>query len=343
MPSTLNGGCMRAYSKILSMPPTFPRKSAILIALLNLGLFGVLIFYAWNSYLDLDSSRKCLRLTELSGIIDNLDEVLTMSARMATVTGDKNWEDRYRSYEPKLNSAITEALEMGKELGMSTAVAKTNAANIRRVSIENRAFELIHIGQDKAASALLSSPEYEKEKNAYRRGMERISNQINGFVSREDDASYFENCMLIVFVMLAAPALIISLMTVFVMIKRYESELKKSECRFRDMSEITKNWIWEIDSKMRFTYANSRVKELIGYTPEEVIGKTPAELMAPSEAADIIPFMDDVMNNPKPFLDSKRKIMHKDGSYRTIQVNGIPLYGHNNEFNGYRGICYDIT
>ena len=330
---------MRSYSEFLLIPPKFPRKSAILVVALNLVLFGALIFCAWDSYLNLNSFRQCLRLSGLYATIDNLDEVLTMSARMAAATGDKKWEERYRNFEPKLNSAIKEALLAGKELHVSSAVAKTSEANIKLVSTENRAFDLIHSGDIKAASALLNSPEYEAEKNIYRSGMGMITDRIDAFICRQDDEKYFKNCILIVFVLLAAPTLIISLIVIFLMIKKYEYEIKKDERRFLDMSEITNNWIWELDCGMRFTYVNHNVGKFIGYAADEVLGKTPAELMPHSELSSISRLIDDLMRNPKPFCDSGRKILHRDGSSRTLIVKGIPLYGREDEFKGYRGIC----
>lgn len=334
---------MRSYSDLLLIRPTFPRKSVIMLVLLKFALLGALIFFAWDSYHELGLSRKCLRLSELVGIIDNLDEVLSMSAKMAAATGDKSWEDRYRNFEPKLNCAIKEALQVGKELCMANAVTRTDAANVNIVSIEHQAFELIHAGRNKAASALLNSPEYESEKNVYRNGMEKITEQINDFVNRKEDDNYFKNCMLVAFVLLVVPALIISMIVIFVMIKRYEHELNRCENRFRDFSEISNNWIWELDSKMHFTFSNGNVKRLLGFSPEEVLGKTPDELMPQSEHADIRRLMEDLMNSPKRFNDPSRKILHKDGSAKTLHVNGIPLYNHNDEFMGFRGICMDIT
>ena len=103
---------MLSYSKLLTIPPTFPRKSVIMLVLLKFALLGMLAYFAWDSYLEVGSSRKCLRLAELTGTIDNIDETLTMSVQMAAVTGDKKWEERYLNFEPKLNSTIKEALEV---------------------------------------------------------------------------------------------------------------------------------------------------------------------------------------------------------------------------------------
>ena len=330
------------YSKLLSLPPHFPRKSVIMVLVLNFALLWALIFLAWDSYRALDSSRKCLRLSELCGTIDNFDEVLTMSARMAAVTGDKKWEDRYRNFEPRLDSAIKEALQVGNELHVSNAVTKTNEANIKLVAMEKRVFDLIHEGNGKVASALLNSPEYESEKNIYCSGMGRITDQINAFVQRADDANYFKHCILIIFVIHAFPVLIIFMTVIFVMIKRYECELNRCKRRFQDFSGISNNWIWEMDCKMRFTYSNHKAAEFIGYAAKDVLGKTLAELMPHSELSGIGQLMDDLMNAPKPFHDSKREISHKDGSSRTFMTNGIPIYNHNDEFNGYRGNCIVI-
>jgi hypothetical protein len=49
---------------------------------------------------------------ELQGVIVHLDEVLTMSARMAVTTGDLAWERRYRQFEPVLDDAIKNVINL---------------------------------------------------------------------------------------------------------------------------------------------------------------------------------------------------------------------------------------
>jgi hypothetical protein len=71
--------------------------------------FGWIIFDARR---DSEMFRDRLsRIEELRGVIVHLDEVLTMSARMAAVTGDSRWEERYRQFEPQLDAAIKETTE----------------------------------------------------------------------------------------------------------------------------------------------------------------------------------------------------------------------------------------
>ena len=101
------------------------------------------------------------RLLAGGGRVLHLDEVLTMSARMAAATGDPAWEARYRVHEPQLDGAITElALE-------GAAAERIGAANRRLVEMENRAFAFVRQGRRGEAQALLSLKEYEEQKAAY--------------------------------------------------------------------------------------------------------------------------------------------------------------------------------
>ena len=88
------------------------------IKLFTLALFLTVASFAWFSWKIYDSytithavGKRGFHLQELQGVIIHLDEVLTMSARMAAATGDLQWEQRYRTFEPQLESAIKQAIE----------------------------------------------------------------------------------------------------------------------------------------------------------------------------------------------------------------------------------------
>jgi len=135
----------------------------------------VLIWFAWNtwcSYQTTKTDKEYLSKTEeLRGKIIHLDEVLTMSARMAAATGNLQWEKRYRIFEPQLDAAIKEAVRLAPESYIGKAASDTGAANIRLVEMENQSFDLIRQGRIDEAKALLFSDDYEKEKRTYAQGM----------------------------------------------------------------------------------------------------------------------------------------------------------------------------
>ena len=65
--------------------------------------------------------------------------------------------------------------------------------------------------------------------------------------------------------------------------QRVEEVLRESRERFRALTENTGDWIWEVNVDGTYTYVSPRVKEILGYEPEEVIGKTPFDLMPAEE------------------------------------------------------------
>jgi two-component system sensor histidine kinase/response regulator len=138
----------------------------------GLSLCGALLatWNAWSSYRTIQQvAQSDIRLTRLSGEIMRLDEVLTMSARMAAATGDAVWERRYRSHEPILDSVIRDAMALDAQFGAQSAEA-IDEANRRLVEMEHRSFELVRRGLGAEAFALLTSPAYESQKAIYATG-----------------------------------------------------------------------------------------------------------------------------------------------------------------------------
>ncbi len=120
------------------------------------------------------------QLEELRGIIIHLDEVLTMSARMAAATEDLQWEQRYRYSEPILDAAIKDAMTLAPNLLSNQAVAETDAANIKLIQMENQSFDLVRSGRADEARAFLFGDEYKRQKAIYSQGMEEFSVALAG-------------------------------------------------------------------------------------------------------------------------------------------------------------------
>jgi len=119
--------------------------------------------------------------------------------------------------------------------------------------------------------------------------------------------------------------------------------LRASEERLRSLVETTSDWVWEIDLSGAYTYASPKVKELLGYAPEEIIGKTPFDLMLPDDAQHIGAIFRDVAARQRPFERLENTARHKDGRLVVLETSGVPFLDSNGRLLGYRGIDRNIT
>ncbi len=154
------------------------------IQLLTVSVIITALALCWLSWTILQSYRATVVETEWGyrversrGVIVHLDEVLTMSARMAAATGDLRWEERYRRFDPVLVAAIEEAKKLAP-LADSESATATEAANARLVEMEHRAFRLVREGQSREAQLLLTSAEYEEQKQIYADGMTKFASLL---------------------------------------------------------------------------------------------------------------------------------------------------------------------
>ncbi|OGV54352.1 MAG: hypothetical protein A2X45_05735 [Lentisphaerae bacterium GWF2_50_93] len=313
-------------------------------------MFIFLLFYVWDTYRDFRDTQEYIRLSELTGTIANLDDVLTMAAKTAAGTGDLKWEKRYRSYEKELNDTISEAISLESKYSLGKSLLKVDDSNKELCEMTDKAFNLVRIGQLEAASYLLNNEDYENQKKLYRAGTDQITSAINSFIKERCEEYHFQSYVTLVFASIAIPFLLLSWISVSRMLRKHDTDhdrfqlkLMESEQRFRDLTENTSDWIWEINCQLQFTYTNPNVKDILGYTPEELIGKRIYDFMSEDEVPKMNEFAAALAKNPQPFHNLENKNIHKDGSLRILETSGIPIYCRDGTINGYRGIDRDIT
>ena len=160
----------------------FVYSATITVALLIAG--GLVFADRYRGMLEIETTA--IHLTRLEGEILRLDETLTMSARMATATGDLQWERRYRQYEQPLDDAIKQAVSIAPAAARRAA-SSTDAANLALVAREDRAFELVRAGKPAEAAAVFDES-YEQLKQSYARGMADLMTVIGRAVNDRLDA-----------------------------------------------------------------------------------------------------------------------------------------------------------
>ena len=119
--------------------------------------------------------------------------------------------------------------------------------------------------------------------------------------------------------------------------------LRNSKLRYQNLVESTSDWVWEVDKEGRYTYVSPRIRDLLGYEPEEVIHKTPFDLMPPEEAERVGEIFATAVARQEPINSLENINLHKDGRLLILETSGLPFFDVGGEFLGYRGIDRDIT
>ena len=125
--------------------------------------------------------------------------------------------------------------------------------------------------------------------------------------------------------------------------KRTEAALQESQERFRNLVETSSDWVWEVDENAVYTYASPKVRDLLGYEPQEILGKTPFELMPEAEACRVAEIFASFIEQLLPFQCLENTNSHKDGRLVTLETSGVPIFDVRGKFRGYRGIDRNIT
>ena len=125
--------------------------------------------------------------------------------------------------------------------------------------------------------------------------------------------------------------------------KAIEDQLEYSRKRFAEISNISSDWIWEVDKNCIYTYVGSRVKDFLGYNSNEIIGKSLFELTEYDKSKKVKKFLTEYVAKKLPFKDLINTNIHKNGNTVTLQTSATPIFDKYGEFIGYRGMDKDIT
>ncbi len=127
--------------------------------------------------------------------------------------------------------------------------------------------------------------------------------------------------------------------------KKAEKAQQFSEQRFKDVTSMTTDWIWEMGPDLRFTYVTQAgVKN--PNQQKAILGKTRRDLLPAKEltgnAQKWAQHFDDLKNR-RPFQDLVYKTKFGSENKRILRISGKPLFDEKGSFTGYRGAGRDIT
>ncbi len=124
--------------------------------------------------------------------------------------------------------------------------------------------------------------------------------------------------------------------------KRMEEALIESEKKFRDLSALLPEVVFETDLTGRFTYANSFGLDLFGYTPEELEeGLNAIDMIAPRDRARAARSIGCVLANVATRSNEYRAI-RKNGEEFPVLISSTSIV-RDGKTAGMRGLVIDLT
>ncbi|MGZ8191531.1 MAG: PAS domain S-box protein [Methylococcaceae bacterium] len=121
--------------------------------------------------------------------------------------------------------------------------------------------------------------------------------------------------------------------------KEAESALKESEERFRQMAEMTGEWLWEQDPGGYYIYSSTAVNQILGFSQDEVMGKHYTEFLTPQDKAEQQVYA----TSYQPFYALTNHYRHKDGHPVLAESTGLPIINAEGKLLKWRGVDRDIT
>ena len=332
-----------------------PMRILTLGLILGVTLLPILGSIVWNMY---DSLLKMgtheLHLQRLIGTVAQLDEVLTMCARMAAATGNPDWEKHYREVERELDNAIVGVAINAREEYAKTYVAQTKLAHAKLIEMESLGLALVRQGRQKEASELLFSPQYDQQKALYSQGISKMTAAVQKRISEEIDLFGKRIWHTGLLGMTSLLTLLAAWVGVYLVINRHLELRRKTEDALAEEKErlaVTLRSIGDgvitTDTTGRVDLINRVAEKLTGWTQEEATGTKLDEVFVIIDEATGRPIQSPVAK----VLESgsicgsanHTRLVSRNGTERMISHSGAPIRDQKSVIVGAVLVFRDVT
>jgi len=123
--------------------------------------------------------------------------------------------------------------------------------------------------------------------------------------------------------------------------REMERALRRQEEFQRYLLESFPDLILVVDLDERYTFVSSRIRDLLGYRPEDLIRKKMEEEQ--DHSPELLALCRDVSSGKKLFSFGEYGARHRDGSWRTMRASASPLYDAESVLSGVIVSVRDIT
>jgi len=126
--------------------------------------------------------------------------------------------------------------------------------------------------------------------------------------------------------------------------RKTEKALIESEERYRQLSELSRTFTWEVDEQGLYTFVDHVCEIITGFSRDEMINNKHFYDIWPENDRDRLKHISfDVFKQKGLFNGLENKAVTKDGSIIVLSTTGFPILNDDGSLKGYRGSDTDIT
>ncbi len=125
-------------------------------------------------------------------------------------------------------------------------------------------------------------------------------------------------------------------------IRAMQQQLAASENKFRELTSMSSDWVWETDAQHRLSFLSDSVDAVLGTWARHGLGKRRWELEGDLAGTDWETHRQAVEAH-RPFENFEYASLAPEGHLFHFAISGRPMFSDDGEFSGYRGIGRDIT
>src|SRR5580693_3636585 len=123
--------------------------------------------------------------------------------------------------------------------------------------------------------------------------------------------------------------------------RKLERRLAQQEEFRRYLLESFPDLILVIDLQQRYTFVSSRVRDLLGYQPEDLVGNKISE--TEDHSPELVALHHDVASGIRIFGSAEYSARHRDGTWRTMRASASQLFDADSKPGGVIVSVRDIT
>jgi len=117
----------------------------------------------------------------------------------------------------------------------------------------------------------------------------------------------------------------------------------EAEQRLRDYAEAAADWFWEMDETLRFVSMSESTQVPATNAAEFFVGQRLTDLAVADDTRGDWRSLADLIEARLPFRDNRFRCRDGNGVEHHLSLSGLPVFGAQGRFAGYRGIGRDLT